>query len=130
MRALAARLVRGHDADDLAQEAWLATLTDLPEDDRPKRPWLAGVLRNLARMRARGERRRSERESRARPWQSPPATPEEMASRLDTQRQLADLVAELPDPLRTTVLLRYFEDLGRRRSHASRGCLRRRCGRG
>ncbi len=117
LRRLAVSLVgAGGGADDLVQETWLAALRSPPRREGPLRPWLAQVLRNLVRMRARhggvvaagaGEVERAEeaRAARAAP------SPETLLGRLETERLLARLVAELDEPFRQTVLLRYFEGL-------------------
>jgi RNA polymerase sigma-70 factor (ECF subfamily) len=104
--SLARRLAHpGEDADDLAQETWLVALQ---QPDRPKgssRSWLAGVLRNLRRMRARTDRRRHDRE---RDVDAPdPTTPEAALEQLETLEVLRAALGEL-DPLdRRLVLGRY-----------------------
>src|SRR5678815_316208 len=63
LRALALRLV--HDdslADDLVQETWIATMRRAPERQTGARSWLAKVMLNALRMRARSEGRRAARE--------------------------------------------------------------------
>src|SRR6185436_4573287 len=63
LRRLAARLADDRDdADDLAQEAWIAAWRRQPDPDRPLRPWLAKVVRDAARMRRRTDARRTARE--------------------------------------------------------------------
>jgi RNA polymerase sigma factor (sigma-70 family) len=113
MRHLARALVGGGDGDearDLAQEGMAAALARPPTAERPVRPWLAGVLRNLARMRARtgGRRRRREADLLVDDDQAAPS-PEALVERVETERRLAALVLALGEPLRTTVLLRYYE---------------------
>ena len=109
VRRLALALVRDpDDADELAQETWEAALARPPREAGPLRPWLAGVARNLARMRARSSGRRARREeSAARPEPAP--TPEELVARVDMQQQVARRVLDLPEPFRSTLLLRYYE---------------------
>src|SRR5215831_18684613 len=64
LRRLARALVDDPNAsEDLVQEAWLAALRQPPATDRPPRRWLAAVLRNLNRRRARADFRRSRREA-------------------------------------------------------------------
>lgn len=112
------RMLAGHlvvdtgTADDLVQETWVAALHRAPSGDRPLGPWLAQVIRNLARRKRRGDARRSQRESAhadARDVDVPSAA--EIAERLDAQRALVDVLGELDESLRTTLVLRYFEEL-------------------
>ncbi len=112
LRVLARRLV-GDDAaaDDLVQETWVVGLERAP-DRGALRPWLAGVVRNLARNRTRAEARRRVRESAsARPGHGEGSDPSELSERIEVLRALADLVLELREPWRATVLLRYYEGL-------------------
>ena len=112
VRGVAYALVRdASTADDLVQETWLAALRRPPDGDRPLRPWLAGVVRNLARQRRRGDARRERREEAVAARGAELPTPDELAARLELQRGLADLVAELAEPFRATLLLRYYEGL-------------------
>ncbi|MEZ6016731.1 MAG: sigma-70 family RNA polymerase sigma factor [Planctomycetota bacterium] len=111
LRALARRLVRDASAaEDLVQETWLAALKAPPDDTLPVRPWLAGVARRLALMQFRGDSRRAAREARVARAEGLPSTAELIAE-LDLQRDLSKLVANLAEPVRTTVLLRYQEGL-------------------
>jgi DNA-directed RNA polymerase specialized sigma24 family protein len=57
-----------HGADDLAQGAWVAALEHPPGPGANLRAWLGGVVRNLARQRARADARRAGRRARACPW--------------------------------------------------------------
>ncbi|MCP3917425.1 MAG: sigma-70 family RNA polymerase sigma factor [bacterium] len=111
LRSLARRLVRDASAaEDLVQETFLAAMKSPPDPDRPVRPWLAGVVRRLAAMRARSEGRRSRRQAVAARKDSLPSTAE-LIEGVDTQQRLAATVLELAEPYRTTVLLRYYQDL-------------------
>ncbi|MCZ6787073.1 MAG: sigma-70 family RNA polymerase sigma factor [Planctomycetota bacterium] len=111
-RALARTLVRdAATAEDLVQETWVAALEKPPRADRPLRPWLAGVLHNLARFRARGEGRRARREENAATSRTAVPSPEELSQKLESQRLLVDHVAQLEEPFRSTLLLRYYEEL-------------------
>src|SRR5688572_32525448 len=101
LRRLAQSLVgAGGGADDLVQETYVAALRHPPRTDLPIRPWLAQVLRNLVRMRRRhggvqAAKRdaieHSERERQA------PSSPEALLGRLESERMLARLVAELDE---------------------------------
>ncbi len=97
------------EADDLVQETWLAALKRPPMGDRPLRPWLARVARNLARMRRRSEGARGERERSAGRVDREQPTSAELAERLEGQTLLVQALAELDEPYRSTVLLAYFE---------------------
>jgi RNA polymerase sigma factor (sigma-70 family) len=113
LRRLAASLVRNDgDADDLVQETWLAALHTPPREAGPAGGWLAEVLRNAFRMRVRSDGRRTRRETEAgRLGEQASPSPEVLLARVEAQRRLATLVTELAEPLRSTVLLRYFEGL-------------------
>src|SRR5688572_11700551 len=109
MRRLAMALVHDpEEAKDLAQEGVSAALERPPLDDRPVRPWLAGVLRNLAKLRARGSGRRVRREAATEARDAPPS-PEALVERVRTERRVTALVLALEEPFRSTLLLRYYE---------------------
>jgi RNA polymerase sigma factor (sigma-70 family) len=109
MRRLALALVRDpHEADDLAQDGVHAALAHPPRTDGPVRPWLAGVLRKLARLRARGRGRRARREAAADLGEAP-ASPEALIERVQTERRITELVLALDEPFRSTLLRRYHE---------------------
>jgi len=111
LRGLAGALVRDSSAaDDLAQDTWLAAMRSPPPDGVAPRAWLAGIARNLARMRFRGASRRERRERGAAGSAALPG-PDELIERFETQRRLAALVAGLAEPVRSIVLLRYYEGL-------------------
>ncbi len=109
LRALARSLVRDPQvAEDLVQETWLVALDRPPGGEIP-RSWLGGVVRNLARQLRRSDARRLRREEHA-------ARPEATTERqIALCRAVVDAVQELPEPQRTTVLLRYFDELPPRR---------------
>ncbi|MFN0244905.1 MAG: sigma-70 family RNA polymerase sigma factor [Planctomycetota bacterium] len=113
LRRLAASLVRDNAAaDDLVQDTWMAALEHPPHGDAPVRPWLARIARNLALNRRRGDARRADRESFANLQRDTSApSPSRIAEEIEAQRTLADLVLALDEPLRTTVVLRYFRGL-------------------
>ncbi|MFT4647037.1 MAG: RNA polymerase sigma-70 factor (ECF subfamily) [Glaciecola sp.] len=111
LRSLARRLVGdAATAEDLVQETWIAALKSPPDPTRPAKPWLAGVVRRLASMRARGEGRRARRQTEvARPDIVPSTS--DLVEEVDTQRRLVAEVLELSEPYRTTVMLRYFQNM-------------------
>ncbi len=112
LRRLAGSLVMGDaDADDLVQDTYLAAIKSPPLDDRPVEGWLAEVVRNAGRMRARSAGRRARREAFAFGGEASTPSADVLLGRLSAQRRLSELVAELEEPVRATVLLRYFEGL-------------------
>lgn len=111
LRRLARELVNDPlGAEDLVQDACVAALREPPRAGRAWRPWLRTVVQNAAfqRFRARGRRTQRERDARE-PAQA--ASPGEAAERLDTERRLTDELARLEEPLRTTLMLRYYDGL-------------------
>jgi RNA polymerase sigma factor (sigma-70 family) len=110
-RRLARRLVRDPSrADDVAQQAMLASLVRPPRAGWAPTAWLAGVVRNLARKDARGEGRRARHEGRASRPEGTPSTAD-LVARLEVHRLLLDAVRVLAEPYRAAILLRYFEGL-------------------
>ena len=111
IHALARRLVAvEHRAEDLAQETWLAALRHRGSPARALRPWLAGILSNLTRRDWRARARRERREQLA-ARESGRTSAGDTVEAAALGRDLADLVLGLREPLRTTILLRYYEDL-------------------
>lgn len=112
-RRLARGLVGEADADDLVQETWLAALRHQPGADRPLRAWLQRVLLTRGVNRRRDEQRQGARHEAAARLnrEDLAASPEELVGRMEVQRLLAEAVVALPEPLRQTVLLRYYEEL-------------------
>jgi len=113
LRRLALHLA--HDAsaaDELVQDTWVAALRRPPSADRPVRPWLRRVIGNVARFRWRGEQHRAAREQAYHALADDAApSSAELLERHETQRLLARLVAELEEPFRAAILLRYGEGL-------------------
>ncbi|HUH00726.1 MAG TPA: sigma-70 family RNA polymerase sigma factor [Kofleriaceae bacterium] len=115
VHAVARALVRDPaEARDLAQDTMEVALKAGPSQDRPLRPWLGGVVRNLWRSRARASARRVARETAAVGEADADAavpTPAQLVERVETQQLLARRVLELDEPFRSTLLLRYYEGL-------------------
>ncbi|HRV83062.1 MAG TPA: RNA polymerase sigma factor, partial [Planctomycetota bacterium] len=104
LRALARKLVGDSQAaEDLVQETWMAAMKSPPDPTRPARPWLAGVVRRLASMRARGEGRRARRQNAVAVADLLPSTAD-LVEEVDTQRRLVSEVIKLSEPYRTTVM--------------------------
>jgi len=121
VRRLAGRLLCDPAAaDDVAQETLLTALGTGPRDAERPRPWLASIARNLVRrMRWSGERREVRERATARS-EALPAT-DEIVARASLLRAVVDAVIELPEPYRTTILLRHFDDISAAEIAARRG---------
>ena len=119
VRALARSLVADPDlADDIEQQTWLTAMRRPPSDDRNLRSWLGSVVRSMAGMHWRESEARRKREQVVAERREGEASsgvdaarPESLSERMDTFRELAAAVAELPEPYGTSVYLRYFEEL-------------------
>lgn len=121
VRRLAALLIRDPGAaDDAAQETLLVALDRGPRDrDRP-RAWLSSIVRSIARRLRRSDERRAARERAVARSEALPAT-DDLVLRAALLRAVVDAVVELPEPYRTTILLRFFEDVPARDIAARRG---------
>lgn len=109
LKRLALTLARdSDDADDLIQESWIAAWRRNPDSSRPLRPWLGKVLRDRSRMRRRGEARRAQREAAA-PIADDPSAPDDLLDQVRLHKVLVDLVLELDEPYRSTVVARYVD---------------------
>lgn len=113
-RSLARSLASdAHLAEDLVQDAWVAALERPPDLGSPVRGWIASVLRHRWLDLRRGRERRAERERRAAELEAWPSA-HDVVEKAALQRAVVEAVLELDEPYRTTVLLRYFEDLPQR----------------
>ncbi len=99
-----------HVAEDLAQDAWVSLLRGSGPAPRNLPGWLAGTMGNLFRTRVRSERRRADHE-RANACEDLEAGSASAMEPLELHEALVRAVRELKEPYRTTVLLRWFEDL-------------------
>jgi len=107
-------------AEDLQQEVWLKALRSGPRHAGAIRAWLRTILRRTARDRWRTEARRRARERAATRTESAPAT-DDLAQHAETLRKVVDAVVALDEPYRSTVLLRFWEDLPPREVAARQG---------
>jgi RNA polymerase sigma factor (sigma-70 family) len=105
-----ARHLAGADGDDVAQEALLVAQRAPLDPARPLRPWLAQVARHLTSVSRRTDRRRRQRES-AYATEATSQPVDQAYERLELDRFLAARVMALDEPLRTVVVLRYYEGL-------------------
>ena len=109
LKGLATMLANDRDdADDLVQEAWIAAWRRQPDATRPMRGWLTKVVRDLAGMKHRSDRRRAARHALTDDAQVP-AAPDELVAQLRLHRLLVELVIELDEPYRSTIIQRFVE---------------------
>lgn len=101
-----------HRADDLVQEAHLAALGRGERVSGQGRAWVFTVLRNALRQERRSEGRRRDREwfeaTEGRVAGVEPSASETL-DRLGTQRAVLDALEALPEPYRTTLVLRFLD---------------------
>ncbi len=109
LRGLARGLVQGDEAEDVAQDTMLSALQSPPPSDRPLRPWLARTATNVVRMNYRSKSRRERREI-AFVDESVQSNSEDVVHRFEMHNTVAELMVELPEPFRSTLLFRYFDD--------------------
>ncbi len=107
-RALAAE---GLSHEDALQETWVAVLEGRMKHDASPGGWLAKVARNFALLGLRHEEtvRRGERGA-ARP-EAQTEGPEDVVARAEITQQVVDQVLALREPYRSTLLLRYLDEL-------------------
>ncbi|TDJ70396.1 MAG: RNA polymerase sigma factor, partial [Planctomycetota bacterium] len=111
LRRLARGLLFDRDqAEDVVQEAWLATLRASPGQGRTPFAWLAGTVRRLAWNVNRGDARAARREQAAARREALPSTVDSL-TRIELLKGVLDAVGELDEPYRETVLLRFFDEL-------------------
>ncbi|WP_419191037.1 RNA polymerase sigma factor [Saltatorellus ferox] len=110
LRGLAGQLVLdGAEAEDVYQETLLAARTARRPVHVGWKPWLAGVARNVARTRRRGQRRARARESEAAEQRTPARSALEDAALLEQQRALLAAVERLPENQRRAILARFYD---------------------
>jgi RNA polymerase sigma-70 factor (ECF subfamily) len=112
IRALSHNLLLDPDrTDDIVQEALMAALKRPPRDRSKMRAWLGAVGRRLALKQRRTEGRRERRERRAaRPEALPSAA--EVVGQLEVQGEVVAAVLELEEPYRSTIVYRFFHEIG------------------
>ncbi|MEZ5989708.1 MAG: RNA polymerase sigma factor [Planctomycetota bacterium] len=111
VRDLARSLVRdGGEAEDLAQDCWLAALRNPPAPGRDLRAWVVTTLRRLTMRRRAQQRARLLRErAAARPEALPSAA--SVAARESARRDLVQTLLAMPEPYRGVLLARYYDGL-------------------
>jgi RNA polymerase sigma factor (sigma-70 family) len=103
-------LANRESAEDAVQETWLAALERPPRTRESLGGWLRTVIRHTAQ---RFEKRDSARRRREHATSRAEAVPSaaDLLERAQGQRLVAAIVLDLPEPYRSTLLLRYFEGL-------------------
>jgi RNA polymerase sigma-70 factor (ECF subfamily) len=96
------------DAEDLVQDSWIAAWKQQPDTNRPLRPWLSKVVRDLSKMGRRGRQRREVREASVADTGEVSA-PDVLVGQMRLHRLLVDRVLELEEPYRSTVVARFVE---------------------
>lgn len=100
-------------AEDIVQEAFMRLHSLWHEVDSP-RPWLFRCVRNLALNHLRNNKHNTSLETQpqtSREWESKTLGPEDTLGKLETIGTLQLLIAELPEPDRTLVSLKYLSGL-------------------
>lgn len=114
VKGLAWHLVRdAGGAEELEQETWLAALERPPRSAAVIRTWLCTTLRRVRGKRVRSDVRRKEREVASARTEHAPST-EDLVLRIELEQRVVKAVTGLPEPYRTTILLRFYEDLSAR----------------
>ena len=106
--ALSRRLARDGEAEDLAQDTWLAALEAPGRARDGLRQWLSGVARFLA---VRRRRRARPEPSDALDQRPGDGLTDELVQQAEFQEHVLAAVRALGEPYRATVLLRYYEGL-------------------
>lgn len=98
------------DADEVVQETWLRALERPPAHGRNLRGWLATLARNLVRSRRRSRERE---DARVRGLERPesPDGPDDAVARAELQQVVLDAVLALAEPYRSTLVLRFLDEL-------------------
>ena len=111
IRSLAVSLVKDrHVAADTVQDTWVAVLRNPPDDRGAVRSWLTRVVLNSVRKRKRSDLRRRHREASSARLNRAPSTAEVVETE-EIRRRVVDAVVRLDEPYRSTLLLRYYDDL-------------------
>lgn len=114
VRRLVRRLVRDHArAEDVLQATWLCSLRHPPRSQAGVpawRSWIARVARNLALRDGESARARHKRESIAARDERLPSA-HDIAEREELRARIVAHVLALPEPYRSTLVLRFYEEL-------------------
>lgn len=112
VRQLARGLVYGEDrVDEVVQQSFLRAIKSPPRHRGNLRSWFAVVVRNVVYRDADRTRVREDAQWAATRDTDAAEASDQAAERADFQRSLSEAVHELPEPFRTVVVLRYFDEL-------------------
>lgn len=112
IRTFAARLVRDSaEADELAHEALVIAMQKPGLVVGDVRAWMTTVLRNLAFDKRRALSSRAYHEEQVASSKRHERSVSDAVVAAESQRELVDAVLELEEPLRSAVLMRWFEGL-------------------
>lgn len=97
-------------ADDIVQQTWVTAIEKPPRKNASTRHWLGRVLRNNIHNRYREESRRKRREARY-ASRSGDEFVDQVVERGELSAVLTQAVLRLNEPFRSTLLMRFHEDL-------------------
>ena len=122
IRRLALSMVRDEStADDVVQATIVEAWARPPKEGFSLPLWLRTVVRNFAWKTAREEKRRKARERAAARPERVEETADVELERLELHRWLAGVVLSLREPYRSTVLLKFYEELNATQIAARQG---------
>src|SRR5262245_965514 len=101
----------GAEAEDVAQDAWVDVLRAPLGSIADPRRWLRAIMLRRAGKLRRSEERRRRREQTVARQHEPVPSADDLTARVAMQRELNDAVLELDEPYRSTIVLRFFEQL-------------------
>lgn len=111
LRGLVRGLIRGEQGvEDVVHDTWVVALERPPRRAGALPAWLARVARNAAFSRRRRQIRAARRDRAAARAESVPST-DELVGRAEMHQRVVQAVLALEEPYRSTLLMRYFEDL-------------------
>lgn len=97
-------------ADDVAQETWIRVLRNPPPDGVPFRKWVRGTMRRVVLEQSRKATARKDNETAA-GKERLETTPAQFEEQVAIERDIVEHVMSLKEPLRRTVMLKYFDRL-------------------